>query len=51
MAINKIRLILQAGDIAELVGFKDIRTGDTFVENAPIVLESMDFQILLLELY
>ena len=26
-----------------LVGFKDIRTGDTLTENAPIVLESMDF--------
>ena len=35
---------LQAGDIAALVGFKDIRTGDTLcAENAPIVLESMDF--------
>ncbi|MEE2954462.1 MAG: elongation factor G [Bacteroidota bacterium] len=35
---------LQAGDIAALVGFKDIKTGDTLcVENAPIVLESMDF--------
>jgi elongation factor G len=36
---------LQAGDIAALIGFKDIRTGDTLcAENAPIVLESMDFQ-------
>lgn len=35
---------LQAGDIAALVGFKDIRTGDTLcAENAPIILESMDF--------
>jgi len=35
---------LQAGDIAALAGFKDIRTGDTLcAENAPIVLESMDF--------
>ena len=35
---------LHAGDIAALVGFKDIRTGDTLCdENAPIVLESMDF--------
>jgi elongation factor G len=35
---------LQAGDIAALVGFKDIRTGDTLcAENSPIVLESMDF--------
>ena len=35
---------LGAGDIAALVGFKDIRTGDTLcAENAPIVLESMDF--------
>jgi elongation factor G len=35
---------LQAGDIGALVGFKDIRTGDTLcAENAPIVLESMDF--------
>ncbi len=35
---------LQAGDIAALVGFKDIKTGDTLRnENHPIVLESMDF--------
>lgn len=35
---------LGAGDIAALVGFKDIRTGDTLcAEKAPIVLESMDF--------
>tara|TARA_B100000902_G_scaffold398953_1_gene467658 strand:+ start:1154 stop:3262 length:2109 start_codon:yes stop_codon:yes gene_type:complete len=35
---------LQAGDIAALVGFKDIRTGDTLCdEKHPIVLESMDF--------
>ena len=35
---------LEAGDIGAVVGFKDIRTGDTLsVENAPIVLESMDF--------
>ena len=35
---------LQAGDIAALAGFKDIRTGDTLCsENAPIILESMDF--------
>ena len=35
---------LQAGDIAALVGFKDIRTGDTLCDlKAPIVLESMDF--------
>jgi elongation factor G len=35
---------LQAGDIAALVGFKDIRTGDTLcAEKSPIVLESMDF--------
>ncbi len=35
---------LHAGDIAALVGFKDIRTGDTLcAENAPIVLESMNF--------
>ncbi len=33
-----------AGDIGAGVGFKDIRTGDTLcAENAPIVLESMDF--------
>ena len=33
-----------AGDIGAVVGFKDIRTGDTLcAENAPIVLESMDF--------
>ncbi|MEX2595708.1 MAG: GTP-binding protein, partial [Salibacteraceae bacterium] len=35
---------LQAGDIAALVGFKDIKTGDTLCrEGHPIVLESMDF--------
>jgi elongation factor G len=35
---------LHAGDIAALVGFKDIRTGDTLcAEGSPIVLESMDF--------
>ena len=35
---------LHAGDIGAVVGFKDIRTGDTLcAENAPIVLESMDF--------
>ncbi|MDC0029272.1 elongation factor G [bacterium] len=35
---------LQAGDIAALVGFKDIRTGDTLCDlKSPIVLESMDF--------
>ncbi len=36
--------VLGAGDIAALVGFKDIKTGDTLcAEDAPIVLESMDF--------
>ncbi len=35
---------IAAGDIGAGVGFKDIRTGDTLAdENAPIVLESMDF--------
>jgi len=35
---------LEAGDIGAVVGFKDIKTGDTLsVENAPIILESMDF--------
>ena len=35
---------LGAGDIGAVVGFKDIKTGDTLcAENAPIVLESMDF--------
>ncbi|MCB0733292.1 MAG: elongation factor G [Flavobacteriales bacterium] len=35
---------LHAGDIAALIGFKDIRTGDTLCEEShPIVLESMDF--------
>jgi len=35
---------LNAGDIGALVGFKDIRTGDTLCdEKSPIVLESMDF--------
>ena len=36
--------VIEAGDIGAGVGFKDIRTGDTLCdENAPIVLESMDF--------
>jgi len=35
---------LGAGDIGAVVGFKDIRTGDTLcAEGHPIVLESMDF--------
>ncbi|HEX4887368.1 MAG TPA: elongation factor G [Luteibaculaceae bacterium] len=35
---------LDAGDIGAVVGFKDIKTGDTLcAENAPIVLESMNF--------
>jgi len=35
---------LGAGDIGAVVGFKDIKTGDTLcAENAPIILESMDF--------
>ena len=39
-ALDKI----EAGDIGAAVGFKDIRTGDTLcVENAQVVLESMDF--------
>ena len=36
--------VIGAGDIGAGVGFKDIRTGDTLCdENAPIVLESMEF--------
>ncbi len=36
--------IIEAGDIAALVGFKEIRTGDTLCdEKHPIVLESMTF--------
>ncbi|WP_298073608.1 elongation factor G [uncultured Bacteroides sp.] len=36
--------IVSAGDIGAGVGFKDIHTGDTLCdEDAPIVLESMDF--------
>jgi elongation factor G len=36
--------LLEAGDIGAVVGFKDIRTGDTLcAQNAPIVLESMSF--------
>jgi elongation factor G len=36
--------VISAGDIGAGVGFKDIHTGDTLCdENAPIVLESMDF--------
>ena len=35
---------LEAGDIGAVVGFKDIRTGDTLCsQNAQIVLESMSF--------
>ena len=35
---------LGAGDIGAVVGFKDIKTGDTLcAENAPIILESMEF--------
>ncbi|WMI66087.1 elongation factor G [Aestuariibaculum sp. YM273] len=35
---------IEAGDIGAAVGFKDIKTGDTMsAENAPIVLESMEF--------
>ena len=35
---------IEAGDIGAAVGFKDIKTGDTMSsENAPIVLESMEF--------
>ena len=36
--------VISAGDIGAGVGFQDIRTGDTLCdEDAPIVLESMDF--------
>ncbi|MGY8918309.1 MAG: elongation factor G [Flavobacteriales bacterium] len=36
--------VLEAGDIGAVVGFKDIRTGDTLCAmEAPIVLESMSF--------
>ncbi len=36
--------VVEAGDIAAAVGFKDIRTGDTLCdEGHPIVLESMTF--------
>ena len=39
--------VIGAGDIGAGVGFKDIRTGDTLCdEDAPIVLESMEFLIL-----
>lgn len=35
---------LEAGDIGAVVGFKDIKTGDTLCdENNPIILESMQF--------
>ncbi len=35
---------LEAGDIGAVVGFKDIKTGDTLCDqNAKIVLEAMDF--------
>lgn len=36
--------VVGAGDIAAVVGFKDVRTGDTLCdEKAPIILESMTF--------
>ena len=36
--------VLEAGDIGAVVGFKDIRTGDTLCDmDSPIVLESMSF--------
>ena len=36
--------VVEAGDIAAAVGFKDLRTGDTICdESHPIVLESMEF--------
>lgn len=36
--------VVEAGDIAAGVGFKDIKTGDTLVtEDHPIILESMSF--------
>ena len=36
--------VLGAGDIGAIIGMKDVRTGDTLCdEDAPIVLESMDF--------
>lgn len=35
---------ISAGDIGAVIGLKDIRTGDTLCdENAPILLETMDF--------
>ena len=35
---------IEAGDIGEAVGFKDIKTGDTLsAEKSPIILESMEF--------
>lgn len=46
MHANKQNAIdcLEAGDIGAVVGFKDIRTGDTLcAENSPIVLEAMNF--------
>jgi len=46
MHANKQKQIdaLHAGDIAAVVGFKDIKTGDTLCdEKAKIVFESMDF--------
>ncbi|KAA6347257.1 Elongation factor G [termite gut metagenome] len=36
--------VIGAGDIGAVVGFKDIRTGDTLCDElSPIILESMDF--------
>ena len=46
MHANKQNAIpnISAGDIGAVVGFKDIKTGDTLCdEKAPIVLESMNF--------
>jgi len=42
---NPIKTI-EAGDICAVVGFKDVKTGDTLtIESNPIVLESMTFPI------
>lgn len=46
MHANKQKALetIQAGDICAVVGFKDIKTGDTLCDrNKPIVLESMSF--------
>ena len=50
-SVSYTHLVIGAGDIGAGVGFKDIRTGDTLCdEDAPIVLESMEFPLSLIHI-